>query len=89
MASKDDDLEKLLADAERAIQGRPPRESEPRDDAPARLGRVQTAAVAGAVAAAAVWVVFAVLPFLRAGSGAIGAFLATFAAVVVLGGRRR
>jgi hypothetical protein len=30
-----------------------------------------------------VWVLFAILPFLHAGSGAVGAFLATFVAVLV------
>jgi hypothetical protein len=43
--------------------------------------------VSGVVAAVVVWVVFAVLPFLGAFSGAAGAFLATFAAVLLL--RRR
>ena len=43
--------------------------------------------VAGAVAGVGVWVLFAILPFLHAGSGAVGAFLATFVAVLVF--RRR
>jgi hypothetical protein len=51
------------------------------------MGRVRTAATAGVVGGGVVWVIFAVLPFLRAGSGAIGAFLATFVAVLLL--RRR
>lgn len=42
-----------------------------------------------AVAASAVWVLFALLPFLRAGSGAAGAFIATFVVLLVLRGRRR
>jgi hypothetical protein len=60
------------------------------DIQPAKSGvatRVSTAAVSGAVAAALIWVVFAALPFLGATSGAVGAFLATFVAILVL--RRR
>ena len=52
------------------------------------MAQVRAATVSGAVAAAGVWLVFAVLPFLRAPSGAIGAFLATFAAVLVFRRRR-
>jgi hypothetical protein len=44
--------------------------------------------MAGAVAGAGVWVLFALLPFLRAGSGGVGAFLATFVAVLLLPRRR-
>ena len=51
----------------------------------ADLGRrVRVAVLSGAVAGAAVWVLFALLPFLRAGSGATGAALATFVAVLLL-----
>ena len=34
-------------------------------------------------AASGVWLLFAILPFLHAASGGFGAFLATFAAVLV------
>ena len=44
--------------------------------------------MAGAVAGVGVWVLFALLPFLRAGSGGVGAFLATFVAVLLLPRRR-
>jgi hypothetical protein len=40
--------------------------------------------VSGTVAAVVVWFLFAALPFLRAGSGAAGAFLAAFVAVLLL-----
>jgi hypothetical protein len=46
---------------------------------------VRVSAVCGLVAAAVVFAVFAVLPFLRAFSGAAGAFVATF--FIVLGQR--
>jgi hypothetical protein len=49
-------------------------------------GRGRTAVVAAAVAYAAVFVIFAVLPFFGALSGAAGAGLATFVAVLL---RRR
>ena len=46
--------------------------------------RFRIAVLSGAVAGGAVWVLFAVLPFLRAGSGGAGAALATFVAVLLL-----
>ena len=52
------------------------------------VGQVRTAALSGAAAAVSVWVLFALLPFLRAPSGAIGAFLAAFGAVLVFRRRR-
>ncbi len=56
---------------------------------PGRLvPQLRAAALSGAVAAAAVWFLFAVLPFLGAMSGAVGAFLATFVAVLVFRRRR-
>lgn len=85
---KNDDIEKLLAEAERTLSGTSGRPAagqdgplEPRRGLQARL---RTAAVSGATAAAVVWVLFALLPFLRATSGAVGAFLATFAVVLLL-----
>jgi hypothetical protein len=51
------------------------------------VAQVRAAALSGAVAAVGVWCLFALLPFLRAPSGAVGAFLAAFGAVLVF--RRR
>ena len=45
--------------------------------------RVRAAALAGAVGGVGVWFLFAILPFLHAASGGFGAFMATFAAVLV------
>lgn len=86
-----DDIEALLADVERSLSGDPTRTPERRDEGAVerRSSRVRTAAVSAAVAASAVWVLFALLPFLRAGSGAAGAFIATFLVLLVLRGRRR
>lgn len=88
-----EDIEALLADVERSLSGRPgpvtPRGAGLPDEAGRGGGRLRTAAVSASVAAATVWVVFAVLPFLRAGSGAVGAFLATFVVLLVLGRRSR
>ncbi len=93
MARKDDpdDIESLLAEAERTLSGGTSRSPQPRDASPPERsgGRVRTAAVSAAVAGGAIWVLFALLPFLRATSGAVGAFLATFLVLLVLGGRRR
>lgn len=94
MAGKDhdpDDIESLLADAERALSGGAARSPSSREEGPVERtgGRVRTAAVSAAVAGGAVWVLFAILPFLRATSGAVGACLATFVVLLVLGGRRR
>lgn len=94
MARKDEDpdFEALLAEVEQTVSGGPKpaaqvpaRKSEQASEG--RVSRVGTAVVTGAVAAVVVWVIFALLPFLRAGSGAVGAFLATFVAVLLL--RRR
>jgi hypothetical protein len=86
-----DDIESLLAEAERTLAGGAPRPPARQEERPVERsgGWVRTAAVSAAVAGGAVWVLFAVLPFLRAGSGAVGAFLATFTVLLVLGGRRR
>jgi hypothetical protein len=92
MADRDDkrsEIEKLLAEAESTLAGGTGRPA-PRADQPVerpRRGlqaRLRTAAVSGAVAAAVVWVLFALLPFLRSNSGAVGAFLATFVVVLLL-----
>lgn len=93
MAS-DDEIDRLIAEAEAALGHRPaaPRPAGP----PARAasaepaaGRydspVKVSAISGGVAAALVFATFAVLPFLGALSGAAGAFVATF--FIVLGQR--
>ena len=81
------ETERLLAEVEGMLGDRPQRSLQPHGDAQAEGGpivrRVRAAAVAGAVTGVGVWVLFAILPFLHAGSGAIGAFLATFVAVLV------
>jgi len=95
MAERDkgSDIDRLLAEVEGTLSGKAPAAPEGREvgrrerRSGGLVGRARTAAVSGAVAAGAVWVAFAVLPFLRAPSGAIGAFLGAFVAVLVL--RRR
>jgi hypothetical protein len=89
------DIDKLLAEADQMLAGggaAPVRAVQPREGTEPEPGRlvqqVRAAAISGAVAAGAVWVLFAVLPFLRAGSGAVGAFLAAFTAVLVFRRRR-
>ena len=89
------DIEKLLAETDMMLTGaggRPARRAQPEADPDHRsgglTGQLRAAAVSGAVAATTVWVLFAVLPFLRATSGAVGAYLATFVAVVVFRRRR-
>jgi hypothetical protein len=93
MADRDKhtDIDKLLAEVESTLAGKPvsPRTA---GDPAQRTGagfvaRVGTAAVSGAVAAALVWLAFVFLPFLSAVSGAAGAFLAAFVTVLLL--RRR
>jgi hypothetical protein len=89
------DIDKLLAEADQMLAGagaapvRPVQPRERTESEPDRLvQQLRAAAFSGAVAAGAVWVLFAVLPFLRATSGAVGAFLATFVAVLVFRRRR-
>jgi hypothetical protein len=93
MAERDDkrsEIERLLAEAEATLAGSSGVPAA-RADSPVEArrhgglqARLRTAAVSGAVAAAAVWVLFALLPFLRSTSGAVGAFLATFVVVLLL-----
>jgi hypothetical protein len=92
MAQRDDkpsDIDKLLAEAESTLAGATGRPAARKDqplESPRRglQARLRTAAVSGATAAAVVWVLFALMPFLRATSGAVGAFLATFVVVLLL-----
>jgi len=82
------EVDRLLAEVDGMLGEGPKRSLQPHGSAePATrplVGRLKTALMAGAVAGVGVWVLFALLPFLRAGSGGIGAFLATFVAVLVL-----
>jgi len=89
------DIDKLLAEADRMLAGAgatPVGAVQPRQGTESEPGRLvqqlRAAAISGAVAAAAVWFLFAVLPFLGATSGAAGAFLAAFVAVLVFRRRR-
>lgn len=95
---KRSEIDKLLAEVDRmtgdapAAKREPAVPSAPEDDSFgalfADLGRrFRVAATTGAVAFGLVWVLFALLPFLRATSGAVGAAIAAFVAVLVL--RRR
>ncbi|HUR73191.1 MAG TPA: hypothetical protein VMZ00_02890 [Sporichthya sp.] len=94
MASKDE-IDRLIAEADAAL-GRlpaasqtPARRPEPTSAAERAPGRFETSikasAISGGLAAALVFVTFAVLPFFGAFSGAAGAFVATF--VIMLGQR--
>lgn len=86
-----DDTEALLAQVERALGDtttRRPGRAGPPSAAP-RRGGLRRATVSASIAAGVVWVLFALLPFLGATSGAAGAFLAAFVTVLVLGARRR
>ena len=89
------DIDKLLAEADQMLAGAgatPVRAGQPRQGTAPESGRLvrqmRAAALSGAVAAAGVWVLFAVLPFLGAGSGAVGAFLGASTAVLVFRRRR-
>jgi hypothetical protein len=100
-----DDYEKLLADVERSLGGSAPAPSTkpakrrgahpaaPAEAAPAPRSRLTTnarnAVVSGGVAAVAIYVLFMFVPFLRAASGAWGAFLATTLAVFLTSYVRR
>jgi hypothetical protein len=90
MARSDDEIERLLAETERALGRSPtrpaatPPAADPRSPSAFETS-VRVSAVWGLMAAAVVFAVFAVLPFLRAFSGAAGAFVATF--FIVLGQR--
>jgi hypothetical protein len=101
MADRDDrtDVDKLLAEVDGMLAGggstpqRPVQpvgetKGEPDKSSGWLVGQVRAAFMSGVGAGVVVWFVFAVLPFLRANSGAIGAFLGTFLAVLVFRRRR-
>jgi hypothetical protein len=87
--------ERLLAEVEGMLGDgpRPQRSVQPHGAAEAQPGwivsQLRAATLAGAVSAVGVWVLFALLPFLGATSGGIGAFLAAFAATLLFRRRRR
>lgn len=83
---KDSEIDRLLAEVDSALGGKPDRSVVPASGGQARPSRrarlrqrSSTAAVAGAVAAGGVWLLFAFLPFLGAIDGAAGAFVGVFA----------
>jgi len=95
-----DDIAKILREAEQALSGNTGR-APVRTPGSSRLapptqpernggrGAVGTAATSGAAAAALVFVLFGLLPFLGAISGAAGAFVGVFLAVLIGRPRRR
>lgn len=95
MAKSDDEIERLLAEVDGTLGrgGRAPARSEPAaTKAPGKFElSARVAAVSGALAAAGVFGLFAVLPFFGAFSGAAGAFTATFVIIFAqrLTGRRK
>jgi hypothetical protein len=92
---KGTDVDKLLAEVDSMLSGSPAvvpaARGSSETDAGSRVGglagRLRAAALSGVGAAVLVWFVFAVLPFLGAFSGAAGAFVGAFLAVLVF--RRR
>lgn len=90
MATRDEpsETDRLLAEVDSMLTGKrePARSVQPHGEVHRSgplVARLRTAALYGVGAGAGVWVLFALLPFLRAGSGAVGAFLATFVAVAL------
>lgn len=99
-----DDFEALLAEVERTLGGagtgtggppaersgpEPARRDAGTEEGRGSLSRVRRAVLAGGVAAGGVWLLFLMLPFLGSVSGAAGAFVGAFVAVLLLGRRRR
>jgi hypothetical protein len=86
------ETERLLAEVDGALSGRPaapvPRQGTVDGPLGRLRGRFRTAMLVGAVAGAGVWVLFAVLPFLRATSGGLGALLGATAATLLFRRRR-
>jgi len=89
---KESDIDKLLAEVNSALEGKPDRSVVPTagrgQEHPTlrarATNRLSSAAVAGLIAAGVVWLLFVFLPFLGAPSGAAGAFLGVFAAVLLV-----
>lgn len=87
--ARDDDIERLLAEVDSTLGGAGPPAKRPRSEVASAGSRVSTPVLAGAVAGVAVFLLFAVLPFLGAISGAAGAFLGAAGTAIVLSLRRR
>ncbi|HSF27313.1 MAG TPA: hypothetical protein VLC50_07335 [Actinomycetes bacterium] len=91
MAGKEpDDIERLLAEVDQSLSGRrtPARKGEASAARPAKdddSSALTVAVVAGVIGAVMVLLLFAVLPFLGAYSGAAGAFLGAAGATLVVG----
>ena len=91
--SEPTDTERLLAEVDGMLAGgsRPAVPAQ-RAAGDRRIGslraRVRDALFVGAVAGVGIWVLFALLPFLRATSGGVGAFLAATAATLLFRRRR-
>lgn len=87
---KGTNIDKLLAEVESTLGGKGTSAQVPRGEGHAEswrgrfVRRVRAAVVSGTIAAGLVGLAFAVLPFLGALSGAVGAFLAAFGAALVL-----
>jgi hypothetical protein len=97
MADRDKgtDIDKLLAEVDGMLTGggaaakRPVAPADSEESKPGFIvAQIRAATTSGVVAAAGVFCVFAILPFQRAPTGAIGAFLGTFAAVLIFRRRR-
>lgn len=88
------EIDKLLAEVDQMTGDAPVLRRRAAEPAPAEdsfgsllhdlTRRFRVAALAGTVAGGAVWMLFALLPFLRATSGGVGAAIAAFFAVLVL-----
>ena len=82
------ETERLLAEVDGMLSGTPTRQPAVVEGSARPLrSRVRGALVVGAVCGAGVWVLFALLPFLSATSGGVGAFLGATAATLAF--RRR
>ena len=84
--ARGDDIERLLGEVEQFERGGSGSRPVAKQKDEARLSRVEWATLGGAVAAGAVFLLFAFLPFFGAISGAVGAFLGVFVALLL---RRR
>jgi ferric-dicitrate binding protein FerR (iron transport regulator) len=82
------DIEALLAEVDRTVSGKSSPAPKKTDPPTPWLRRTEIALAAAVCVAAAVWLAFAILPFLGAFSGAAGAFVGAFVAVLLFRRRR-
>lgn len=87
--ARDDDIERLLAEVDGTLGGSKTPAKRPRREAASGGSQVSTPVLAGVLAGGLVFLLFAVLPFLGAFSGAAGAFLGAAGTAIVLSMRRR